>query len=264
MNTKSGWVALGAVISTAIVAVLYALLEMHWVVPVVVASAGLVGYIVAAIAASPTSHTTTGGELMRGFLVGLNAASNAVLITWIFDGVFGLVPALIIGLVLGTLNWFLVFGPISRNGFFQGIAGYLNWLLPMSWPVVALGFGLTVFSYLLHAITIGKVGFLKVQKMRFDGKTGTVFIKGGLVSNLNYAKTAFNMGNFSFVFYTSSAWHIEHEAGHTLNLAAFGSLFHFIGAVDENVIQRGHRAFAERIAESNDSGSGIINIPMWS
>ena len=94
-----------------------------------------------------------------------------------------------------------------------------------------------------------------------DWSTGTLFIKGGLVANLNYLDTAFNMGNFSFVDYKSGAWHKDHEAGHTLNLAAFGSVFHLIGAVDENVF-RGANAYSERIAESNSSSGGSM-IAMW-
>ena len=71
------------------------------------------------------------------------------------------------------------------------------------------------------------------------------------------------MGNFSFVDYKSSGWHMEHEAGHTLNLAAFGSVFHLIGALDENATTRGANAFSERLAESNSTGVRGSNIPMW-
>src|SRR6185503_4764568 len=118
------------------------------------------------------------------------------------------------------------------------------------------------FSAFLTIITGGKVEYLRVQALRMDWKTGTTFVRGGLIANLNYLDTAFNMGNFSFVDAKSNDWHIDHEAGHTLNLAAFGSVFHLIGAFDENVLGRGHQALAERIADSN-SCSGGSNIPMW-
>ena len=36
-----------------------------------------------------------------------------------------------------------------------------------------------------------------------------------------------------------------------------------IGALDENIIQRGANALSERIAESNHSGTSGSNIPMW-
>ena len=100
---------------------------------------------------------------------------------------------------------------------------------------------------LLHAVTGGKVAYLAIQNVDADWKTGTVFMKGGLIANLNHLDTAFNMGNFCFVDYLSTAWHKDHEAGHALNLAAFGSLFHLIGAFDENATPRGADAFAERL-----------------
>ncbi len=62
-----------------------------------------------------------------------------------------------------------------------------------------------------------------------------------------------------------------HETGHTLNVAAFGSIFHFIGAIDENAIQSTPaNAYAERLADSHDpkapakrSGGQDAIIPMW-
>ena len=119
-----------------------------------------------------------------------------------------------------------------------------------------------LFSLFLALLTGFQVNYLKLQDIKVDWATGTFFIKGGLISNLNVWDTAFNMGNFSFVDMNSNAWHIEHEAGHTLNLAAFGCFFHLIGAFDELVI-RGGNAYSERLAESNSSGTGGNNIAMW-
>jgi len=135
----------------------------------------------------------------------------------------------------------------------------------MSWPVTAVGFVFVLVSYLLHAVTIGKVRYLKVEGVRMDWKTCTLFFRGGLIANLNYAQTAFNMGNFVFVDYASGdpKWHMDHESGHTLNLMAFGWIFHYIGALDENATPRKSNAFAERLAESFDSGTSGSNIPMW-
>jgi len=110
---------------------------------------------------------------------------------------------------------------------------------------------LGVHAYLILRVRIGA-----------QIETGTFFMKGGLAANLNYLHTAFNMGNFSFVDYTSGYWHKEHEAGHTLNLAAFGFIFHLIGAIDENIFRRAD-AYSERLAESNASGDSGSNIPMW-
>jgi hypothetical protein len=56
-------------------------------------------------------------------------------------------------------------------------------------------------------------------------------------------------------------WRKEHEAGHTLNLPAFGSVFHLAG-LDENATPRGANAFSERLAESNATWERSSNLPM--
>ena len=70
------------------------------------------------------------------------------------------------------------------------------------------------------------------------------------------------MGNFCFVDRAHPHMEIEHEAGHTLNLAAFGSIFPLVGAIDENVIRNGANAFSERLADSNDPHASST-LPMW-
>jgi hypothetical protein len=260
MPLKTGFATLGAVLPAALAAA-YFPLGAGWsllgIIAAVVAVLGSVSYIVAAVSA-----TTSFGEFMRGWLIGLNAALNAAAAFAIVSLFASTMSAIIVGAGLGLVNVLCVFAPISRNGFFQGVIGYLNWLMPMSWLIVAVGFAFYLFSFLLHLVTAGRVGYLKIQDVGADWTTGTLFIKGGLIANLNYLHTAFNMGNFSFVDYKSYAWHKDHEAGHALNLAAFGSLFHLIGALDENLL-RGANAYSERLAESNSSGSGGSNIPMW-
>ena len=54
--------------------------------------------------------------------------------------------------------------------------GWLNWLMPMSWLVVGLGILFYVVSFLLHAVTGGKVQYLRIQQVGADWKTGTFFI----------------------------------------------------------------------------------------
>jgi hypothetical protein len=261
MTLKTGIATIGALVPVAIIAGVYFGLgasgKVLAIVAAVTGALGIISYIVAAVSAA-----TSFGEFMRGWLIGLNTALNVVLgfsIVALFAGTAG---GIVFAIILGLINLLCVFAPISQSEFFQGVIGWLNWLMPMSWLIVALGFLFMLFSFLLHAVTAGKVAYLRVQRMGMDWKTGTIFMKGGLVANLNYLDTAFNMGNFSFVDYKSGDWHKDHEAGHTLNLAAFGSLFHLIGALDENVV-RGANAYSERLAESNSSGSSGSNIPMW-
>ena len=259
MDLKSGYALVGALIAGAAVLGLFAGVGLSWPLVVVAIVAGLVGYIVGAAAARSTTSITAFGEFMRGWLIGMNAAFNAVI--W-----FGLVGGGVgagIGAVVGIFAFLSVFAPISQSEAYQAILGWLNWLMPMSWVIVGLGLLFLLVSALLYLVTIGKVAYLKIDKADADWKTGTFFIKGGLISNLNPIDTAFNMGTFSFVDTKSGPMHTEHEAGHTLNLGAFGSVFHLVGALDENATSRHANALSERLAESNDTGSSGTNIPMW-
>lgn len=264
MNLKTGVAFVGSLVGLGAAAGLYFGFGISWIGLAVLAGAGLVLYVVAALASSSTSSTTGFGELMRGLLVGLNAGLNG-LIAHVVAGQFASVWASVaIGVGVGLLGYLSVFAPISQSEFYQGVIGWLTWLMPMSWLIVALGLGFLVFSLVLSLVTGFQVPYLRIRGLRVEWKTGTIFVKGGLVANLNYLDTAFNMGNFSFVDMNSADWHMEHEAGHTLNLSAFGAVFHLVGALDENVIPgRGARAYAERIAESNVPGSTLATIPMW-
>lgn len=202
------------------------------------------------------------GEVMRGWLIGMNAALNGVLVAALLGLAMPMPGAIVIGVGVGIWNGLTAVAPISQNEFFQGFFGWLIWILPMSWLIVALGVLFYVVNLLCALFTGFSVDYLKILGLRLDWKTGTFFMKGGLISNLNPIDTAFNMGNFSFVDKASGAWHIDHEAGHTLNLGAFGSIFHLIGALDENLFQAGAHAYSERLAESNNSTGGSV-IPMW-
>lgn len=263
MQLKS-WIAfLGTLVAIGAVAAVYFTLGIGWISLGIAVGVAIVGYIVAAVGAVSRTSTNAFGEFMRGWLVGMNAGLNGVLAFALLNVLAGLAPGIIVGAVLGIFTVLTVFKPISQSEVYQGFLGYLNWVMPMSWLIVALGFLFYVVSMLLHAVTIGRVPYLRIQAFAADWKTGTFFMRGGLIANLNPIDTAFNMGNFSFVDYQSSGWHKEHEAGHTLNLAAFGSLFHLIGALDENATRRGANAYSERLAESNSSGTHGSNIPMW-
>jgi hypothetical protein len=163
-----------------------------------------------------------------------------------------------------ALPFLSVFPRVSQSAVYRRVAGWLTTLLPMSWPVQAFGLLFLIGSVLPSVLTLGKVRFLAVEGIRVDSDTGSVFVKGGLPANLNYLRTAFNMGSFSFVYSSSRSWHIEHEGGHTLNLTAFGSVFHLAGAIDENIVpRRGADAYAERLAESNVPRPRRGTLPMW-
>jgi hypothetical protein len=265
MNLRTGFTFLGAILPLAGVIGTYfglgglgARPHELGILAGIVAGLVVLSYIIAAVSA-----TTSFGEFMRGWLIGLNTALNVVLAVALGSAIAGSPAGAVFGLAIGVLNLLCTLAPLSQNGFFQGLIGWLNWILPMSWLVVALGFLFYLFSFVIHAVTLGRVPYLRVQGLGMDWATGTFFIKGGLIANLNPLDTAFNMGNFSFVDYQSGQWHMDHEAGHTLNLAAFGCVFHLVGALDENLFRQAN-AYSERLAESNSSGTAGSNIPMWS
>jgi len=263
MQLKTGIAIIGAVIAVGGVAGLYFGLGIGWISLAIIVGATLLSYILAALGAAAASALGF-EEFMRGWLVGLNTGLNGFLAFALIQILGGTAAGIAAGVAVGLLNLLTAIGPVSQSEVFQGFLGWLTWVMPMSWLVVGLGLLFYVICFLGHAFTLGQVNYLKVKALAADWKTGTFFIKGGLISNMNPLDTAFNMGNFSFVDEKSGGWHKEHEAGHTLNLAAFGSVFHLIGALDENLLRRMGRAYSERIAESNDSGTSGDNIPMWS
>ena len=92
--------------------------------------------------------------------------------------------------------------------------------------------------------------------------------------------TAYNLGNFSFItsefraqspspllltsFGLLTADGVTfHETGHTLSVGAFGPAFHYLGALDENVLGGGFDAYAEIIAESQQRAEPRPFLPLW-
>jgi hypothetical protein len=219
----------------------------------------IAGYVIAAKTADASS-----GPVTRKALVGFNAGANLVLAVMVYDGLG--VAGVIFAVILAVIILLAVFDAISTSEVYQGVLGWANWFLPMSWPIVGLGV-LFIFLNVLGHLAIFlpfKTAAFQLTALDMDFKTGTLFIKGGCIGNANPIDTAFNMGNFALVDNACSVWHLEHEAGHTLNLAAFGWAFHLIGAIDENVTGGGVNALSERLAESNDPATTQPNIiPMW-
>jgi hypothetical protein len=224
----------------------------------------VVGILIAYVVANATSGSTA-ATLTRSLLVGLNSGLNLVFAATIYRELLG-VGGLVFGVAVGVINLLAIFDAVSTSEFYQGVLGWLNWFMPMSWLIVGLGAVFFLLNVVGHMIgyLIFRGNFFRLTGVDVDLKTGTFFVKGGCISNANPIDTAFNMGNFALVDNASSNWHVEHEAGHTLNLGAFGSVFHLIGAVDENVTGGGTNAYSERIAESNDPATTQSNIiPMW-
>jgi hypothetical protein len=200
-------------------------------------------------------------EFMTGALLGLNVALNAILLGALIHPLAAMIP-----IVLLVPAWV---PSLARTDVYQAFIGWGNFVFPMSWLVTGLGLAFMLVSALLYGVTIGRVGFLKIHRFFVDFKTGTFFLLGGLAGNANLraGSPGYNMGNFAFLRGDAAAEErlVEHEAGHGLNLAAFGFVFHFIGAVDENITGGHENAYAERFAESNvpSTAPRAPILPLW-
>ncbi|MDL1883364.1 hypothetical protein FBR01_06905 [Anaerolineae bacterium CFX8] len=243
----------------------------------------LVASIVVYIAATVSLQSSSGTEaaftgVMRGLLIGFGSSLNGVLAYNIYTSAFGNeTVGLIIGIVLFALGFIASIGAVSQNGFYQGVIGWLCWSAPMSWGALGVGLVLLVISIVfglligwpfnVHLFRIGgdpanSAPSIKGKLAQANWPTGTLFLVGGIGSNLNYAGTAYNMGNVGFIHRRAGGDFREHEAGHNLNLFVFGWIVHYVGAVDENIIGYRHLAFAEMCAESNDPHAANA-LEMW-
>ena len=209
-------------------------------VPLVITWSVLPATVISYIVADEVDSISDFGQFMRGLLIGMNAGLNGPL-----------------GSVIGFLS---AFDGVAKNKVYQIILGWSNLLMPMSWLVDGVGALFFIASGIGHLIGHGIFGsnFWEIKSLDLDTGTGTLFTEGGLVGNLaksNGQPTAFDMGNFAFVNSGKLFRPIniikEHESGHTLNLGAFGSIVHFVGAIDENLTGGGVSAYTERLAESH-------------
>jgi hypothetical protein len=214
------------------------------------------------IARTQTTPGSRSGEALPGALLGLNTGVNGVLIAALVGP--------IVAVVICLLPALAVIEPVARSNIYQAFLGWGNFVLPMSWLIVGLGLLFLIFSGILALINLAiKSNFLKIEKLKLDAKTGTTFLVGGLAgnANLNPNSTGYNMGNFAFLTSgnATSAYLVEHESGHSLNLGIWGAVVHLIGALDENVFGGHANAYTELFAESNvppGSRQGPI-FPMW-
>lgn len=218
---------------------------------------------VAYVIASATAGTAF-GDFMRGFLIGFNAGMNAAIATALFGPV--------VGIALGVVNFLAVFDGIANNSIYQGILGWASWFMPMSWLATAVGLFIFVVNVVVAFVTVTIPGWFggsgwaaaRIDSVSIDWGTGTIVMAGGLISPA--ANVGFNVGNFVYLASGSGgdAALIAHETGHTLNVAAFGSLFHFVGALDENWPgNRGENAYAEKLAESHANRAPRPTVPLW-
>ena len=210
--------------------------------------------------------------VMRGLLIGIGTGMNGVLAYNIYGVWFGQTVGLIIALVLFILGIISVFSAVSQSAVYQGFIGWLSWLTPMAWPVLGVG-----LIFLVLSLVLGLVGLAGVERFKIGGSgssvsgkiadanwaTGTFFLVGGLIANINIYPTAFDMGNVGFIHRGATSDHTYHESGHNLSLFVFGWIVHYIGAVDENIIGYHATALTELLAESHDASSSSAKLEMW-
>lgn len=260
----SFWSVVGAIVGVivgiiAAVAIVAAFAVGGWMIALgVLLVVGVIGLVTASYIIAHNNQGNALGEFFRGFMIGLNAGLNAAFLT-----MMGPVGAFLGGF-LGTMIFMGAFDSVASSEVYQGIMGWSNWLMPMSWLVVGVGAIMWILNGLGHLIFWsipslwgGGIQFFRIDGFRMDWSTGMLATRGGWVSNLNVIDTAYNMGNFAYVDTNSAGWHLDHEAGHNINLAVFGSIFHFIGFIHEMGAGAGGGAFSEVLADSNDGGAGM-------
>jgi hypothetical protein len=107
--------------------------------------------------------------------------------------------------------------------------------------------------------------------VRVDAATGTVETSGGIARVFGFSG-GFNLGNFTFlVGVEPTPFQVlgisSHETGHTLNVAAFGSVWHLAGnAIEQNLrpFGRGVAAYGELLAESRRPRASYPSLLQWS
>jgi RHS repeat-associated protein len=260
----SFWSVIGAIVGVIAAIALAAVVVMTGgLAGVLIGAAILVGVVAVSYVVADATAGSSFGEFMRGFMIGLNAGLNAILATAIFG------PG--VGLAVGVLNFMAAIDEVAANPAYQGMLGWASWLMPMSWLATAVGLIFFVINLIVgffaHTIPnwLGGSGWdaARINSVSIDWGTGTIVMHGGLLTPV---RGGYNLGNFAYIHRDStfSTSLVAHETGHTLSVAAFGSIFHFVGAIDENVVPgRGPSAYAEKLADSHDPTRAVADATAW-
>lgn len=166
-----------------------------------------------------------------------SALFNTLILLMIFQNGLFLIPSIILT--------FSIFKSVSRNKLYHTVLSYLNFILPLSWLVILPGMLLALTSLIMHPV----VSHFHIKKIKGLPAYASLVLSGGLIKP-RQGYVGFNMGCCTFL--NAGAEHVtQHELGHQLNLAVFGGWFHYIGAIDENFIQKNPcDAYAEKLADS--------------
>jgi hypothetical protein len=255
--TAGSWLAV-ALVSLAILYVFAYIIATLGVLP------GLAG--LPAVPPAPTTPTPLPASpvelFTRGFAIGITAAINFAI--W---ALLPLPAGWIVGGLLALVGLLAAILPIGRNVIYQGILGWSSWIRPMSWFATAFGVILFLLNLPFALAAFGP------PAIRLDTLTGTVETTGGALIGITGFTGGFNLGNFTFItpgppaalpFGPPPAGGslASHETGHTLNVAAFGGLFQWVNALDENPpVRRNSFAYGELSAESHFPRAGSARGP---
>jgi hypothetical protein len=216
-------------------------------------------FFYAAAAISVLTGAALGEFFSRGAIIGASSGANFVILSAIpflapFAGIIFVITLL------------ALIPAIAGNRFYESLLGLLGWILPLNYLMLPLG----LLAFLVTA-PFAMASAAPGAGVRFDILTWTIEVSGGAALGLLSFSGGVNIGNFTFItrpflattFVTGLS---AHETGHTLNGAAFGGFFYWIGAIDENVppLGRGTAAYSELLADSHFGGAtGGPFIPMW-
>lgn len=225
------------------------------------AAAGLVLYAVGQRAARARDgarrrpHAALVERAARNGLTLLNAATNLVLLA-----------GLGVSTELAALPALVVAAGVSHR--IAGSRGYnrlLAWtalVLPTAWPATLPG----LTGALVSSLTVRSPA-----RLGFEPAMATLVVYGG---PLYLFRCAYNLGNVVFVHADlvgprggCEPGLMAHETGHTLNVASFGYVFHYLGALHENVWPprggAGSAAYAELLAESRRRAPAAEFLEAW-
>jgi len=194
------------------------------------------------------------GEAFRGAIIGFNSMLNGMILWQLTDSMaLGWIACMV-----PSASAFLV---LSRRGYYHALLGWVNWLLPFSWPVNLPGALMLIVNLIFAPVGYLHPLFRPLRiNLYIDPLTSTITCYGGLIRPFK-GFSGLNMGNFIFI---NPGWEhlLRHEIGHLFSLAAMGAPFHYIGGVDEALLQKNYwEAYAEYLAESyNTPGPTVLSV----
>jgi hypothetical protein len=249
------------------------LITLVLIIVVVFTAYTVASFSLVALPPRPGLQLTSGGELVaRGVLIGINCALNFALLL----SLIGVVPpGLFVATALAVVNLFAAIPSVSNNTTYQTALAYTTLFLPMAFVVNIIGF----LFWMINSGGFGAPWFPEWRRANLVVHGGITFVD---------PISPYNLANFTMVPATNSMtdpWvsnlsplpftatgngSVFHEDTHTLNVGAFGFIYHLVGFADENLpmpwspaAPLGLNAYAELCAEGGLRDLSRNWIAMW-